>query len=108
MGPVGPNQLFHGAQADVCWTDNGGRAVADNGRLADGRNTETLIVTHDPVLIATTFNLFRQGVQNMNSVAELTEKGTFRQKNAGKFDVSPTRIQWKTSQTRIRPKVNKK
>ncbi len=39
---------------------------------------------------------------------ETYRHGRYRRKNTGEFDVSATRIQWKASRTRIRPKSIKK
>ena len=59
-----------------------------------------------PVLLATTFFTFLFGqVPKYGFGRETDRQGRYRRKNTGQFDVSATRIQWKTSRTEIRPKV---
>ena len=59
-----------------------------------------------PAVARAYFDLFFPiGFQNLHSDMKFTAKDAKDAKNTGQFDVSATRIQWKTSRTRIPLKI---
>jgi len=57
------------------------------------------------VLLATTCYVFSRPSSKDGFGHKTDRHGCYRRKNTSKFDVSATRMQWKTSWTRIRPKI---
>ena len=63
--------------------------------------------TPSPAIARAYFSIFCDSVTKYAVGHQTDRHGRYRRKNTGKFDVSATRTQWKTSRNRILPKIRK-